>query len=360
MPDWTPEEVTRIAAIQESDGVSRSVAIRRMRAQDKAAAEAKGNSDILSESQEVKKHGIKQKGDGKKERWMVTYTNGGVTSPFTSNQYKTEAEAQAVADEYNSGTTVKSVAKSNDADVKKRAEAELAKQRKQHLKEVESVAARLVKTWNTMTDLDRQSEVIYRKYAEAVEEFKPQLENLRYEFRHLKEGETINGHTSLETWCPEFLGVTARTFRRGLQVPKQVPLLPAPVDGNPQQKPLPEVPEKQENGIEDADYTDMPSTPEAEGEQQLTVPQLLADTKPSLAIGVSPADVVSNSVKDNSRLILQYARSFAKLMNEREWQDCLREVIKGLQYELPDDEPEVQMMLNVVPTPATEGEQVVA
>jgi hypothetical protein len=354
MPDWTPEEETRIAALQESEGVSRNVAIRRTCAQDKAALETKGNSDILSESQEVKKYGIKQNGDGKKKRWMVTYTNGGVTSPVTSKQYKTEAEAQAVADEYNSGTTVKSISKSNADDVKKREKAEnaeLAKQRQQHLKEVESAAGRLVKTWKTLQGMEEQYYAFYRKLADVVAEFKPQLEDLRYEFRHLNEGETINGHTSLETWCPEFLGVTARTFRRGLQAPKQVPLLPASVPEEMQPDDL--------DGNAPHD-NDLPEIPSSEKEEKPTIPQLLADTKPSFAISVSPADVVSNSVQENSRLILNYARSFARMMTESEWQETVREVIKGLKYEVPNDEPEVQVMLNVVPTPPTEGEQVVA
>jgi hypothetical protein len=339
MPEWILEEETRIAALQESEGVSRSVAIRRMRAQDKAAAEAKSNSDILSESPAKKKYATKENGkNGKKKRWMVTYTTPkGITSPVGSKKYNTEAEAQAVADEYNSGTTVKSISKSNADDVKKREKAELANQRKQHLKEVESAAARLVKTWKTLEGMEEEYNAFYRKLADVVAEFKPQLEDLRYEFRRLKEGETINGHTSLETWCPEFLGVTARTFRRGLQAPKQVPLLPAS---------LPE--EMQPNETNPADLPEIPA-----GKDEAENPSLaesLADTKPTFAIGVSPADVVTNSVRENSRLILNYARSFGKLpsVSAKEWQEIVRLVIEGLQYEL-DDEPAVQVTMNIVP-----------
>lgn len=347
MPEWTQEE-TRIAALQESEGVSRNVAIRRMRAQDKAALETKGNSDILSESQKAKKYGIKPNGDGKKKRWMVTYTNGGVTSPVTSKRYKTETEAQAVADDYNNGTTVKSISKSNADDVRKREEAEkaeLAKQRQQHIKEVESAAARLVKTWKTLQGMEEEYYAFYRKLADVVAEFKPQLEDLRYEFRRLKKGETINGHTSLETWCPEFLGVTARTFRRGLQAPKQVPLLPASVPEEMQPDDL------EENAPQD---NDLPEIPSSESEEKPTIPQLLADTKPSFAISVSPADVVTNSVRENSRLILNYARSYRKFMTASEWQECVQEVIKGLQLELDDDVHQAQVTVNL------EGESVVA
>ena len=45
-------------------------------------------------------------------------------------------------------------------------------------------------------------------------------------------------------------------------------------------------------------------------------------------------------------------------MTESEWQETVREVINRLQYELPDDEPEVQVMLNVVSKPSPEGDQV--
>jgi hypothetical protein len=100
--------------------------------------------------------------------------------------------------------------------------------------------------------------------------------------------------------------------------------------------------------------TDLPEIPAGKDEaENPTLAESLADTKPTFAIGVSPADVVSNSVKENSRLILGYARSFGKLMTESEWQECVQEVIKGLQYELPDDEPEMQVTMNIVPA---EGE----
>jgi len=269
--------------------------------------------------------------------------------------------AVRIADEMN-GTTVDSVPRVGGDKGK-----EIAKrQREKFIRDAQVAATSVAEKYQQLVQFNEQHAVLYRKFAVVAEEMRAEIKVVFHFFAQKKANEKLFGtYGTQDEWTQAVFGMTARNVRYHITPPKEQRLLPANTEPEPPQPAstdiLPEIPEqdaeaKQDGGIEDADYTDIPPTPAAD--KKPTVPQLLADTKPSFAIGVSPADVVSNSAKENSRLILGYARSFARMMTDGEWQETVREVINGLQYELPDDEPEAQVMLNVVRTPSAEGEQV--
>jgi hypothetical protein len=268
--------------------------------------------------------------------------------------------AVRIADEMNDTTVVSipRVGGDKGRDIAKR-------QRHKFIKDAEAAATSVVEKYQHLVQLNEQHAILYRKFAVVAEEMRAEIKIVFYFFAHKKAYEKLFGtYGTQDEWTQAAFGMTARNVRNHITPPKELPLLPANTESEPppaRTDILSEIPEqdaepKQDGGIEDADYTDIPPTPAAN--EKPTVLQLLADTKPSFAIGVSPADVVSNSVKENSRLILGYARSFGRMMTESEWQETVREVINGLQYELPDDEPEVQVMLNVVSKPSPEGDQV--
>jgi hypothetical protein len=183
-------------------------------------------------------------------------------------------------------------------------------------------------------DEAKRNRIVFRENFEGDAALRKRWQNVRDFFVKKKKHEFVTGkdgtqYFTLPKWCEGECGVTYEYLRR--LDPRFAKL------------------KNQIAGRQETNPADLPEIPAGKDESENpTLAESLADSKPTFAIRVSPADVESNSVKENSRLILGYARSFGKLMTESEWQECVREVIKGLQYELPD-EAAVQVTMNIVP-----------
>lgn len=226
---------------------------------------------------------------------------------------------------------------------------------------IEALATQVAEKYQQVLDLDQQRIALHRKASAVIKELWTEIKGVLNWFVSKAVNDKLFGlYGTQGEWTKAIFDMTPEGVKYHLkpkkaepqplltagESPVKPPVTPPVTDTDINPDKLPEVPEKQDSDIEDAEFTEGGSE---EGEQKPTIPQLLADTKPLFAVGVSPADIVSNSVKDNSRLIINYARSFARMMTESEWQECVREVITGLQYELPDDEPTVQVRMNIVP-----------
>lgn len=88
------------------------------------------------------------------------------------------------------------------------------KRRKAELKQIESNAERFIRNWNKATEIGNQIHTLRRTFTDLFEESRPLLENIAYGFRHLHDGESIMGCTTLEEWSPKYCGVTARWLRK--------------------------------------------------------------------------------------------------------------------------------------------------
>lgn len=292
----------------------------------------------------------------------------------------TQPKAKALADELN-GLGVNSIGLNEEQKERSRKDKErLAKQqRKDELKALADDAKELAKQINEArkTYLEIQSASV--TFKGQIEKVRPLAERVLYGFKHLKDGENIDGYTTATEWAKGTLGISYEWLRRCLNPEteiKQVSVkegkldrfLPAATEPagatvtvHPEQPPLPIIPKQDEEGVLDGEYED--ASPEATVEQpqeKPTVAESLADTRPSFAIAISPADVAKNGAEANARVILGYVRSYAKHITLDEYQETVRLVIKGLQYELDDEEGAQLVQVRMTINPTTEGESAVA
>lgn len=276
--------------------------------------------------------------------------NSQVNKMFTS-QSETAAEAPKAKAKQESKATVEVVRL--NADEKQLAKTDEAKQRKEYLRGIEANAKRLIKGMEEAVATGEQISALRVKFVDTVRELLPLFENVQEGFRHLHKGESIMGETTAKAWSLRYIKVTyqhlARVIRQ-LQGNSNPPALLL-MDGSKLLEPT-------ETTIDvDAVVKSEPIPPAAKKEaqpkptfEQPTQPNVmvsLADTKPSFAIGVSPADVVTNSAQENARGILNYVRSYGKHMTAAEWEETVHLVIRGLQYELDDADDTVQVQVEI-------------
>jgi hypothetical protein len=267
-----------------------------------------------------------------------------VNKMFTS-QREAATEAPKARAKKGSKATVKVVRL--NADEEQLAKKDEVNQRKEYLRGIEANAKRLIKGIEDALATGEQISALRIKFVDTVRELLPLFENVQDGFRHLRKGESIMGMTTAKAWSLRYLKVTyqhlARVIRQ-LQGKSNPPALLL-MDGSKVLGPT-------ETAIDGAVVTPEPIPPTAKKEsqreptvEQPTQPNVmvsLADTKPSFAIGVSPADVLTNTAHENARSILNYVRSYGKHMNAAEWEETVRLVIEGLQYELDDAEHAVE------------------
>jgi hypothetical protein len=241
-------------------------------------------------------------------------TSGEVNKMFTS-QGTTGTEPHKAKAPNGSKATVKVVRLS--ADEKQLAKKDEAEQRKEYLQGIESNAKRLIKGMEEAVATGEQISALRVKFVDTVRELLPLFENVQDGFRHLRKGESIMGETTAKEWSLRYIKVTyqhlARVIRQ-LQGKSNPPALLL-IDGS-----------------------------KLLGPTETTI-NVDAVGAPSFAIGVSPADVVTNSAQKNARSLLSYLRSYGKHKEAAEWEETVRLVIRGLQDEL-DDTDETQLMVS--------------
>ncbi len=333
----------------------------------------------------------------KQTKWMVVCTTPqGVTTRFGKRLYGTEADAQAEADELNKGVsaaTIESVSSSCSNDLQARIKAEQAagkkakqeaasRERKAWLDDLTAEAVALRDECHKLRELGEDIEIKRRTFKEMLERLRPRIGKVLHGFRHLHDGETVEGYRRASDWAEGTFGVTYEWIRRCMKPAAETPsiregnlqkLLPEGDDRAEQEDPtadslLPTIPEKQEDGVVNDDVTDDTAPKQAEaaedadghGEGKQTVTKLLADTTPSFAIAVSPADVASNDVDANVRIAMGWLRSWSKVVSADEYYDILHGIMNGIQDELRDKFNELPQQAVVTTQVAGESRESVA
>lgn len=134
--------------------------------------------------------------------------------------------------------TVKSVRLTKDEHTRAKADAERKEkaERKKFVTDAEAAAKMVEKSYKQLLDLNEQNRSIYRKFAEVVEDMRPQLEIVRNFFAHRKQGDLLLGYSTGDEWSHAVLNTSYRHLCRCLNPPAEHPLL---TDGDETSTPKP-------------------------------------------------------------------------------------------------------------------------